>query len=92
MENKIQQYYDKSVETEWTRMDKHPLEFEITKKHIEQFLKPSSKIIDIGGGPGKYAFYFSSRGHNVTLLDLAPNNILFTIFFRSRRRLELTFA
>ena len=73
--NKVQNYYDKSVEVEWTRMDRHPLEFEITKRHIEQFIMPKSKIVDIGGGPGKYSFYFASKGHKVTLVDLSPNNI-----------------
>ncbi len=75
MDNAVQDYYDKTVEIEWTRMDRHPLEFEITKKHIEQFLRPECTILDIGGGPGKYAFYFASKGHKVTLVDLSPNNI-----------------
>ena len=26
----IQKYYNNGVNTEWTRMDRHPLEFEIT--------------------------------------------------------------
>jgi S-adenosylmethionine-dependent methyltransferase len=82
---KVQSYYDNSVEIEWTRMDRHPLEFEITKRHIEQFIQPESQIVDIGGGPGKYSFYFASKGHKVTLIDLSPNNISYA----NKKQIEL---
>ena len=77
MNNLVRNYYDNSVEIEWTRLDRHPLEFEITKRHIEEYLKSGDSILDVGGGPGKYSFYFSSKGHKVTLFDLSPKNIDF---------------
>ena len=73
----IQEYYNNGVNTEWVRMDRHPLEFEITKRNLDESIPPKSKIADIGGGPGKYSFYLASIGHNVTLIDLAEKNIEF---------------
>src|SRR5690606_3522342 len=77
MSNRIRKYYDDSVEIEWSRLDRHPLEFEITKRHIDEFITCKSKIADIGGGPGKYSFYFAEKKHEVTLVDLSPKNIEF---------------
>jgi 2-polyprenyl-3-methyl-5-hydroxy-6-metoxy-1,4-benzoquinol methylase len=73
----IQEYYNNGVNTEWTRMDRHPLEFEITKRNLDEFIPSKSKIADIGGGPGRYSFYLASQGYNVTLIDLAEKNIEF---------------
>jgi SAM-dependent methyltransferase len=33
------------------------------------------KIIDIGGGPGRYSLLLDRAGHEVTLVDLAPANV-----------------
>ena len=77
MTNRIKKYYDDSVEIEWSRLDRHPFEFEITKRHIDEFITCKSKIADIGGGPGKYSFYFAEKKHEVTLVDLSPKNIEF---------------
>jgi hypothetical protein len=57
----IQEYYNNGVNTEWTRMDRHPLEFEITKRNLDEFIPSKSKIADIGGGPGRYSFYLASQ-------------------------------
>jgi len=75
MSKVVASYYNKSTETEWTRLDRHVLEFEITKRHIDQFLSPRDYILDVGGGPGKYSFHYASKGHKVTLFDLSPRNI-----------------
>jgi len=85
MSNLVEDYYNSSVEVEWSRLDRHPLEFEIAKKHIDQFLKPSSRILDVGGGPGRYAFHYAGQGHRVTILDLSPGNVAFA----TKKQLEL---
>jgi S-adenosylmethionine-dependent methyltransferase len=73
--SEIEGYYDKGVQIEWTRMDRRPTEFELTKRHIQSLISPSSRIADIGGGPGRYAIHFASAGHKVTLVDLSQSNI-----------------
>lgn len=73
----VEAYYNSSVDVEWTRLDRHPFEFELTKRHIDQFLGPQSRILDIGGGPGRYAFHYAKMGHSVSLVDLSSGNIAF---------------
>ncbi|HUX39506.1 MAG TPA: class I SAM-dependent methyltransferase [Rectinemataceae bacterium] len=75
MHNIIEEYYDHDVATEWSRMDRHPLEFEISKRHIEAHLGTKAKIADIGGGPGRYSLYFAGQGHDLTLIDLSSKNV-----------------
>ena len=73
--NLVAKYYDEDPHSEWDRLDRHPFEFEITKRHIAPLLKPKSRIADIGGGPGKYSLHFANLGHLVTLFDLSAGNI-----------------
>lgn len=73
----VEQFYDSYVELEWNRMERHPLEFALTKRALASYLQPGSKILDVGGGPGRYAFYLASVGHEVTLLDISSKNVEF---------------
>jgi len=77
MSDAVKAFYSRTVEEEWARMERNPLEFELTRRHIEPFLKPGCEILDLGGGPGKYAFHYSALGHSVTLVDLTPANVDF---------------
>lgn len=73
--NEIENWYDNEYE-EWDRLDRHKIEFEITKKYLDKYItEPERKIFDIGGGPGRYAIYLAKQGHKVTLLDLSGKNI-----------------
>jgi S-adenosylmethionine-dependent methyltransferase len=48
----VESFYNKNAENEWSRLDRHPLEFEITKKYLDRYIPPKSNILDMGGGPG----------------------------------------
>ncbi len=37
------------------------VEFLTTVKYIEQYLTPTSKILDIGAGAGEYSIYFAKK-------------------------------
>ena len=39
---------------------------------LSKYLKPKSRILDIGGGPGRYAMWLAKHGHRVVLADLSP--------------------
>lgn len=69
----VENYYEKY--DEWNRLERHRIEFEITKKYLDKFIPANSRILDIGGGPGRYSIYLASKGHKVTLLDLAQKHI-----------------
>lgn len=71
----VENYYDNSAEREWERLERHRIEFDITKRYLDKYLEKNSKILDAGGGPGRYSIYLAKQGHNVTLLDLSSENI-----------------
>lgn len=73
--NEIENWYDNDYE-EWSRLERHRIEFEITKRYLDEYIMGKElEIFDIGGGPGRYSFYLAEKGHKVTLLDLSQNNI-----------------
>ena len=72
----IRNYYNNDVETEWLRIDGRP-EFLITCRFLDRYIKPGDRVLDIGGGPGRYALRLAERGCDVTLMDLSPGNIRF---------------
>ena len=51
------------------------VEFITTVQHIEKYLKPGDRILDIGAGTGAYSIYFSRNGYEVSALELADANI-----------------
>ncbi len=53
-----------------------PLEFARTIELFERFLSTrSSRVLDVGGGPGRYAEWFSARGDEVLLIDPVPLHV-----------------
>lgn len=73
--DEVRKYYDENVLREWTRIERHPVEFEINMRYIKRYLKYGDKILDIGGGPGRYSLSLAEAGYDVTLLDLSQANI-----------------
>ena len=68
-------YYASFGEREWNRL-KNPgdgfVEYAVTRRMLTKYLKPNSHILDIGGGPGRYAIWLAKHGHRVVLADLSP--------------------
>jgi len=72
---RVRRFYEISAQREWERLE-HPtqgaLEFAINKAWIQKFLpRPGSRILDIGGGPGRYSIWLAALGYRVTLADLS---------------------
>ncbi len=68
----LQAIYDASVEREWSRLERHRTEFAVTLRALTDYLPlPSASILDVGGGPGRYAIELTRRGYIVTLFDLS---------------------
>jgi S-adenosylmethionine-dependent methyltransferase len=72
---KVRKYYDQGPQIEWRRLAKHQAEFALTLFMMEKYLTPRGSILDLGGGPGRYAIHFAKAGHPVTLVDLSAGNI-----------------
>lgn len=84
----IKSYYDEIVETEWERIADRP-EFLLTCRFIQRYIKPGDKVLDIGGGPGRYSLWLAEKGCDVTLVDLSTENIRFAREKAKERKLSL---
>ncbi len=77
--NPVQNFYDTFAEREWARLDRADdgvLERELHSRAFRHFLPPAPcRVLDIGGGPGRWAFWLAERGYRVTLADLSPRLI-----------------
>jgi 2-polyprenyl-3-methyl-5-hydroxy-6-metoxy-1,4-benzoquinol methylase len=58
-------------------MERYPIEFAVTKHFINRYIRPGDKVLDIGGGPGRYSIYLAEKGCRMTLLDLSDENVAF---------------
>jgi S-adenosylmethionine-dependent methyltransferase len=69
----VQNLYRSTPEREWQRMERHRTEFAVTLRALDAHLPPApARVLDCGGGPGRYAIALAQRGYEVTLFDLSP--------------------
>ncbi len=74
----VKDSYNKDPQMEWGRIADRP-EFLLTCRYLDRYIKPGERILDIGGGPGRYSIYLAKRGCRVTLFDLAEENVRFAL-------------
>ena len=73
VQNAVQNLYRSDPEREWQRMERHRTEFAVTLRALDEHLPaPPARILDCGGGPGRYSIALAQRGYDVTLFDLSP--------------------
>lgn len=51
------------------------VEFLTTIKYIEEYLKPETKILEIGAGTGRYSLYYANKGYDVTSIEYVRHNL-----------------
>ena len=72
----ILRYYNRGREDDRLERGLSFVEFLRTVEVLERFLPPApATVLDIGGGPGKYAQLLAERGYTVHLLDPVPLHI-----------------
>lgn len=75
-ESEIKRIYESRPEYEWERMERHRTEFAVTLRALQENLPlPPVKILDCGGGPGRYAIKLTQQGYEVALFDLSESNL-----------------
>ncbi len=69
---------------EWGRLESPAgrLEFDRCMHVLNDGLDAHSRVLDLGGGPGRYTVALTRRGHRVTLVDLSDKHVR-----RARREL-----
>jgi SAM-dependent methyltransferase len=80
----VRRAYGRDPEAEWRRLEagtQARLEHLITSYALERHLPPPDsgerarravRVLDAGGGPGRYTIQLAERGYRLTLLDLSP--------------------
>jgi SAM-dependent methyltransferase len=71
----VRTYYAGFGEREWARLENSEdgaLEYAITCHTLATYLPPGARVLDVGGGPGRYTIWLAQRGHRVVLVDLSP--------------------
>ena len=70
----VRAYYQGFGEREWTRLAtaEGRVEFAVNTHAIAAYLPPGARVLDSGGGPGRYSLWLAERGHRVVLADLSP--------------------
>ena len=71
----VKRYYDETAQQEWERLSAHPFEFILTTRMMDTYIRPGDSILDIGGGPGRYAIHYAGKGCRVVLADLSEGNV-----------------
>ena len=88
----VKQYYAENVRSEWRRLVKdayHRLEFITTLHFLDQYLPPHGRVLDAGGGPGRYTLELAKKGYDVTLLDATRANLDFARRMLRRHRMQI---
>ncbi|ELY87559.1 hypothetical protein C483_16708 [Natrialba hulunbeirensis JCM 10989] len=73
-----QAFYDEYGTDEWDRLATGidgELEFGETLDTLASALPSSGRVLDAGGGAGRYSQWLAARGHDVTLLDLSRGQL-----------------
>ena len=74
----VRAYYADLGEREWARLDNPDdgaIEFEVTCHTLSTYLPSHARVLDIGGGPGRYTVWLAQHGHRVSLADLSPEQL-----------------
>lgn len=67
-------YYDSDPEAEWERLETDPvgrLEFESTVAELRERLPAEGRVLDAGGGPGRYSDWLAEQGYEPVHCDLS---------------------
>ncbi len=76
---RIANFYDLGAEEEYARLTKTPLheaEFELTADLLKEYIQPSSFVLDVGCGPGRYyEFLLEQKNCSVGLVDLSETSL-----------------
>ena len=72
----LDKFYNDSCNEDIRLDEKHgQVEFLTTTKYIEKYLKPNSKILEVGAGTGRYSLYYANKGYDVSAIEYIDHNV-----------------
>ncbi len=74
-QDQVRDYYAAQGEREWERITRPEggIEFIVTTDALARRLPSTGRVLDVGGGPGRYTIWLAQQGYQVVLLDLSPD-------------------
>jgi SAM-dependent methyltransferase len=51
------------------------IEQELHRRAFDQLLPADARVLDLGGGPGRWTIWLARRGHQVVLADVSPRQL-----------------
>lgn len=74
----VEAFYDATVVQQWERLTRQKTEYVVTLSLFERFAPPPpARVLDLGGGPGRYSIELAARGYEVTLADISSASLAF---------------
>ncbi len=70
----VSAYYDEYADKEWERFDRSPADMvnlHIHSHYLRHFVKPKSKVLEIGAGPGRFTQILAELGCRVLVTDIS---------------------
>jgi len=71
----LEQYYNTRDENARLLSNDGRVEYLTTMRYIDRYVKPGSRILEVGAGTGRYSIALSRAGHRVTAVELIQHNI-----------------
>lgn len=76
--DKVRQFYDANAQKEWDRLfvdQSHQIEYHVTTHYLDKYLPSSgtSRVLDVGGGAGRYTISLAKKGYRMSLVDISGN-------------------
>ncbi|MEN0068341.1 MAG: class I SAM-dependent methyltransferase, partial [Myxococcota bacterium] len=74
--DRVRRYY--STFDEWGRLERPSgrLDFIRAMELIDRFVPTEHRVLDLGGGPGRYTIALADRGNPVVLADLSGEQLV----------------
>ncbi len=73
---KVREKYQDGLEDKRAVQSRYgELEFIYTKKHLDEYIRPETAVIELGCGAGYYAAQFAGRCKSYLGVDLVPENV-----------------
>jgi len=67
----IRDYYDSGTDNEPSRLDRHQLERDMTRRYFEAYLPAHGRLLEIGAAAGAYTLWLAQRGHRVVAVEMS---------------------
>jgi ubiquinone/menaquinone biosynthesis C-methylase UbiE len=71
----IRSFYDRNVDNEHGRLERHPVERDVTWRFLDRYLPTNGKILEVGAATGVYTIPLAKKGFSVTAVDFSSNLI-----------------